>query len=64
MTLRHLVPLFGFLAPMLVVGFGVVIPRSCIAGVSELTIGFVTTVIGAGVTYLLAVCTVLPDARS
>jgi hypothetical protein len=32
--------------------YGVVIPRSCIAGVNALTIGFGTTVLGACITYL------------
>jgi hypothetical protein len=38
-----------------VLGYGFVIPRSCIAGLNELTIGFGTTVLGACVTYVLGV---------
>jgi hypothetical protein len=49
--LRHYVPLAGFVVPTVLIGYGVVIPRSCIAGVNELTIGFATTVIGACATY-------------
>jgi hypothetical protein len=52
---RHVMPLVGFLVPTVVIGFGVVIPRSCIAGVNSLTIGFATTIIGACATYLLGV---------
>jgi hypothetical protein len=48
---RHFVPLAGFVVPTLVIGYGVVIPRSCIAGLNELTLGFATTVIGACLTY-------------
>ena len=61
MKLRYLTPLLGFVAPTVAIGYGVVIPRSCIAGVNELTIGFATTVIGACVTYLLGVRAVIQD---
>jgi ABC-type Fe3+ transport system permease subunit len=50
-----LFPLLGFVVPTLVIGFGFVIPRSCIAGVNQLTIGFATTILGAVVTYVLGV---------
>jgi hypothetical protein len=33
----------------------VVIPRSCIAGVDELTVGFAATIVGACVTYVVGV---------
>ena len=46
-------PLIGFVVPTLAIGFGFLIPRSCIAGVNELTIGFATTVAGACLTYWL-----------
>jgi hypothetical protein len=46
-------PLVGFVVPTLVIGFGFVIPRSCIAGLNGLTIGFASTVAGACVTYWL-----------
>jgi len=52
---RHLVPLVGFVVPTVVIGYGFVIPRSCIAGVNELTIGFATTIVAACVTYVLGV---------
>jgi hypothetical protein len=55
MTLRLFVPLLAFVVPTLVVGFGVVIPRSCIHGVNELTVGFALTVLGAAATYLAGV---------
>ena len=53
MKARHYTPLVGFVVPTIVIGYGVVIPRSCIAGVNELTVGFAATVIGACVTYVL-----------
>ena len=61
MRARHLVPLLGFVVPTLVIGFGLVIPRSCIAGLNELTIGFAMTVLGACVTYWLGLKAVLRD---
>jgi hypothetical protein len=55
MRAGDLAPLVGFLLPTAVIGFGLVIPRSCIAGVNQLTIGFGTTILGAAVTYVLGV---------
>jgi hypothetical protein len=52
---RHLVPLAGFVLPTVIIGYGFVIPRSCIAGVNELSVGFATTVLGACITYVLGV---------
>ena len=51
----HFVPLLGYLVPTVAIGYGVVIPGSCIAGVNELTIGFATAIAGAVVTYVLGV---------
>ena len=53
MTLRRWLPLIMFVVPTVVIGYGFVIPRSCIAGVNELTIGFGTTILGACVTYVV-----------
>ena len=50
--LRLLAPLLGFVLPTVLIGYGVVIPRSCIAGWNELTVGFGATVVGACLTYL------------
>jgi ABC-type Fe3+ transport system permease subunit len=55
MALRHWLPLVGFVVPTLVIGYGFVIPRSCIAGVNQLSIGFGTTVLGACITYVVGV---------
>ena len=55
MTPRDYLTLAGFVVPTIVIGYGFVIPRSCIAGVNELTIGFATTIVGACVTYIVGI---------
>ena len=50
-----LTPLLGFVVPNVVIGFGYVIPRSPIAGVNQLTIGFGITIVAAVVTYVAGV---------
>ena len=62
-TVRHFAPLLGFVVPTVAIGYGIVIPRSCIAGVNELTIGFATTILGACLTYAMGIRTVLRDQR-
>lgn len=52
---RHYVPLLGFVLPTVIIGYGFVIPRSCIHGINELSIGFGTTVLGAALTYVVGV---------
>ena len=61
--LRHFAPLAGFVLPTVVIGYGVVIPRSCIAGWNELTLGFAATVVGACLTLLAGLRLVARDAR-
>jgi hypothetical protein len=63
MKMRYHLPLVGFVVPTVVIGYGFVIPRSCIAGINELTIGFATTVIGACVMYVVGIHTVLKDRQ-
>ena len=53
--LKDMLPLTGFLLPTAVITYGIVIPRSCAAGVNELTISIGTTLIGAAVTYMLGI---------
>jgi len=64
MDLRLYLPLIGFVVPSVVIGYGFVIPRSCIAGVNELTIGFATTILGAAITYVVGVRMALARGRS
>jgi hypothetical protein len=61
MKTRYFLPLFGFVLPTIVIGFGLVIPRSCIAGVNELTGGFGSSILGACLTYWAGVRTVYRD---
>jgi hypothetical protein len=61
MKLTYFYPLLGFVVPTVEMGFGLVIPRSCIAGINDLTMGFAITVVGACVTYWLGLRTVLRD---
>ena len=63
MKLRYLFPLVGFVLPTAVIGYGVVIPRSCIAGVNDLTLGFAASIVGACVTYIIGLRTVLREQR-
>ena len=35
LRLRHFTPLAGFVVPTVLIGYGVVIPRSCIAGIQR-----------------------------
>jgi hypothetical protein len=46
-------PLVGHVIPTLAVGYGLVIPRSCIAGWNALTVGFGVSVLGTCVAYVL-----------
>ena len=39
-------PLLLHVLPTLAIGIGIVIPRSCIGGVNQLTIGFMAAVLG------------------
>ena len=64
MKLRHFYPLIGFVIPTVVIGYGIVIPRSCIAGINDLTVGFATSVIGACATYYFGVRAVSKDLNS
>lgn len=60
MTWKHFLPLVGFVLPTVIIGFGFVIPRSCIAGVNELSVGFAGTILGACVTYVIGLRQALP----
>ncbi len=51
MMLAYL-PLALHLVPTLGIGYFIVIPRSCIAGVNELTIGFAAANLGFALSYV------------
>jgi hypothetical protein len=48
-------PLWLHVLPTLAIGFGVVIPRSCIAGWNELTLGFAAANVGFVVSFVAGV---------
>ena len=50
-SLRHFYPLLAFLIPTTLIGYGVVIPRSPIAGLNQYTVGFGSALLGAAVAY-------------
>jgi hypothetical protein len=52
---RLSLPLVLFVVPTVAIGFGVLIPNSCIAGWNQLSLGFGSTVFFACVTYVLGV---------
>jgi ABC-type Fe3+ transport system permease subunit len=64
MKAKYFLPLLGFAVPTVVIGYGFVIPASCIAGLNQLTIGFAFTVVGACVTYWAGVRGVWKDLGS
>jgi hypothetical protein len=50
---RRYLPLVAHAVPTLAIGFGWVIPRSCIAGWNALTVGFALSVVSTAVAYVL-----------
>lgn len=52
-ALGRYVPLLGHVVPTLAIGYGLVIPRSCIAGWNELSLGFGLSVVGTCIAYVL-----------
>ena len=61
MKLRYFIPLVGHVVPTVAIGFGQVIPASCIAGVNPLTVGFAASVVGTCLAYWVGVRRVLRD---
>jgi hypothetical protein len=61
MRARYFAPLAGFVLPSIVIGFGFVIPGSCIAGINTLSVGFASSLLSACGTYWLGVRVVLAD---
>jgi hypothetical protein len=61
LKLRHFAPLASFVVPTILIGYGIVIPRSCIAGLNQLTVGFAATVVGACLTYWAGLRLVVRD---
>jgi ABC-type Fe3+ transport system permease subunit len=63
LSARHFAPLAGFVVPTVVIGYGFVIPGSCIAGVNELTLGFASAIAGACVSYWLGLRALAREGR-
>ena len=63
MNFRLFLPLVAFLLPTVAIGYGFVIPNSCIAGVNELTVGFAATIVGATATYVVGIRLALASAK-
>lgn len=61
-TAKRYLPLALHVVPTLVIGFGFVIPQSCIAGWNELTIGFAAANAGFIATYVAGIRIALTDA--
>jgi hypothetical protein len=64
MKLKYTIPLIGVVVLALVIGDGLVIPNSVIAGVNELSVGFGTTVLGACLAYFAGIHLVMKDPPS
>ena len=63
MRLTYFYPLLGFVVPTVIIGFGFVIPGSCIAGLNEHTLGFASAIAGAAFAYWLGIREVVRDRR-
>lgn len=63
MKRRYFYPLVGFVLPTALIGYGVVIPHSCIAGMNPQSIGFGATLLGAGIAYCVGLWKVVSDLK-
>jgi hypothetical protein len=61
MKRSYFTPLIWFIAPTVLIGYGIVIPGSCIGGVNQLSVGFASSLLGACGAYWLGLRTVLAD---
>ena len=57
------IPLLASIVPDVVIGYGFVIPGSCIAGLNEYTIGYAACIIGFIPTYISGVYLALRIGR-
>ena len=62
-SIRLYLPLAIFILSTSIIGFGFVIPHSAIAGFNSLTLGFASTILGAGLTYFTGMQMALRPAR-
>ena len=64
MKTRLYLPLLGFVLPTVAIGYGWVIPHSCIAGLNQLSVGFGVTILAASATYLTGVRLALREGKN
>jgi hypothetical protein len=64
MKLRYFMPLAAHVVATVAIGFGQVIPGSCIAGVNALTGAFVASIVSTCVAYWVGMRMVAQDRRS
>ena len=55
MKLHYFLPLAGHVVGTLAIGFGSIIPGSCIAGVNALTVGFAVSIVSTVVAYWVGI---------
>jgi hypothetical protein len=58
---HYFYPLAGHAVATLAIGFGFVIPGSCIAGLNALTVGFAASVVSTALAYWLGVRAAVRD---
>ena len=61
MKRRYLMPLAAHIVATIAIGFGQVIPGSCIAGVNALTVGFGASMVSTCVAYWVGMRMVVQD---
>ena len=64
MKLSYFYPLVGHVVITLGIGFGTVIPGSCIAGFNTLTFGFALSVAATCAAYWMGIRTAVRDRRT
>ena len=63
MKLRYLMPLAAHIVATVAIGFGQVIPGSCIAGINALTVGFAASIVSTCVAYWVGMRMVAQDRQ-
>jgi len=61
MKLRYFKPLAAHIVATVAIGFGLVIPGSCIAGLNALTVGFAASIVSTCVAYWVGMRMLLQD---
>jgi len=64
MKLRYFIPLAAHVAATVAIGFGYVIPGSCITGVNPATLGFAASIVSTCVVYGVGIREVVRITRA